>query len=196
MKFYLFVLIALLGVAGCSLESKNGVENSGDTAGSSSTTPDGSEADPSTGVNATPKDALAAFVEAVKQKDEKGLKSVLSEKTNKLIDLQAKVSGKGMMELFDSEAFEDISKMPETRNEKIDGDKATLEAKDPDGDDWDEMPFVRENGSWKIALLDAEYDKDYEKMAKEAEKMMKDKDDGSNSSKSGSTNESETQKTN
>jgi hypothetical protein len=35
------------------------------------------------------------------------------------------------------------------RNEKIDGDKATLEFEDAAGI-WETMPFVREDGEWKI----------------------------------------------
>jgi hypothetical protein len=43
---------------------------------------------------------------------------------------------------------------PETRNEKIEGDKATLEIKDDKMDKWDTVPFVREDGQWKIAIFD------------------------------------------
>jgi hypothetical protein len=42
--------------------------------------------------------------------------------------------------------------MPETRNEKINGDMATLEVKNEKTDKWDPLPFVKENGEWKIAL--------------------------------------------
>ena len=43
-------------------------------------------------------------------------------------------------------------KMPETRNEKIDGETATLEVKNEKTDKWDTLPFVKENSEWKIAL--------------------------------------------
>ena len=43
--------------------------------------------------------------------------------------------------------------MPETRNEKIDGDKATLEFKDTGGDsNWTTAHFVKEDGEWKVAF--------------------------------------------
>ena len=45
-----------------------------------------------------------------------------------------------------------IDKMPETRNEKITGDNATLELHNEDANRWDTMYFVKENGVWKIAL--------------------------------------------
>ena len=40
----------------------------------------------------------------------------------------------------------------ETRNEQIDGDAATLEIKNPVTGGWDKIPFVKEEGRWKIAL--------------------------------------------
>ncbi len=43
-------------------------------------------------------------------------------------------------------------KLPETRNEKITGDTATLEVKNDKTGKWDTLPFVKENGEWKIAL--------------------------------------------
>ncbi len=39
----------------------------------------------------------------------------------------------------------------ETRNEKIDGDRATVEYRS-EGDDWDTMDFVKEDGVWKMSL--------------------------------------------
>lgn len=38
----------------------------------------------------------------------------------------------------------------EFRNEKIEGDEATIEVKNSYGI-WDAVPFVREGGAWKIA---------------------------------------------
>lgn len=40
--------------------------------------------------------------------------------------------------------------VPEMRNEKIDGDTATIEVK-AEGK-WDETPLVKEDGIWKIAF--------------------------------------------
>jgi hypothetical protein len=45
-----------------------------------------------------------------------------------------------------------VDKMPETRNEKISGDSATMELKNEDANRWDTMYFVKEDGAWKIAL--------------------------------------------
>ena len=42
--------------------------------------------------------------------------------------------------------------MPETRNEKIDGNTATLEIQNDQTKKWDAMYFVKEDGDWKVAL--------------------------------------------
>jgi hypothetical protein len=42
--------------------------------------------------------------------------------------------------------------VPETRNEKIDGDKATLEINDVKKGKWETLNFVREDGEWKLAF--------------------------------------------
>ena len=45
-----------------------------------------------------------------------------------------------------------VDKLPETRNEKINGDQATLELQNEGANRWDTMYFVKEDGAWKIAL--------------------------------------------
>jgi Na+-translocating ferredoxin:NAD+ oxidoreductase RnfG subunit len=45
--------------------------------------------------------------------------------------------------------FNESQKTVEFRNEKIDGDKATIEMKDS-FNSWNTVPFVREDGAWKI----------------------------------------------
>lgn len=41
---------------------------------------------------------------------------------------------------------------PELRNEKIDGEKATVEVKNRFTGAWTDVPFVKEDGRWKLAL--------------------------------------------
>jgi hypothetical protein len=53
-------------------------------------------------------------------------------------------------------ASKDIpNELPETRNEKMDGDKATLEIKDKKAE-WQTIHFAREDGQWKIAFDEQE----------------------------------------
>jgi len=182
MKLYVFILIALLSVAGCTPDT--GKEKTGGEKVTKDSPAEGEDTKPGGKTNASPKDAIKAFVDGLEAKDEAAVKAALSEKTNKMLDLQTKMTGKGIVDIFNSKEFEEMSKMPEMRNEKIDGDKATLEVKDPKDEKWDEMALVKEDGSWKLAFADADYDKDYEKMAKEVEEMTKAKKDDSKNTES------------
>ena len=38
------------------------------------------------------------------------------------------------------------------RNEKIEGDTATIELKNATTNNWQTVPFVKEDGNWKLAL--------------------------------------------
>lgn len=43
--------------------------------------------------------------------------------------------------------------LPEMREEKIEGDKATVEVQNMlDKREYEKIPFVKENGEWKVAL--------------------------------------------
>ncbi|HEX8399019.1 MAG TPA: hypothetical protein VF644_16405 [Pyrinomonadaceae bacterium] len=87
----------------------------------------------------TPTSAFRKYVEAVGKKDAVGMREYATRGSQKLIDETIK---------------NQIGKMsePETRNEKIEGENATLEYKNAATGTWDTIYFVRENGRWKIAL--------------------------------------------
>ena len=119
----------------------------------------------------TPTDTLKTFVQALKAEDEAAIKNTLSDKTVKMFDVMAKGAGKSFYEsLTENDKDGELKEMPKTQNEKINGDKATLEVKGKNNPKWDTIPFVKEDGKWKIAFLDEKYDGKYEKLKKEAEK--------------------------
>jgi len=101
----------------------------------------------------TPTATFKAFFEASKKKDVAGMKKALSKGTLDMIDKLAKEQNKSTDDMLkDIYKEEDKSEnIPETRNEKVNGDTATLEVKDKTGK-WDTLPFAKENGDWKIAL--------------------------------------------
>ena len=103
----------------------------------------------------TPTAAFKTFYEAAKSNNIEGIKKSLSKKTMESITKAAAKDNKSVDDSLKDMAKDAPSKVPETRNEKIDGDKATLEVKDDKLDKWDSVPFVKEDGMWKIALLDA-----------------------------------------
>jgi hypothetical protein len=103
----------------------------------------------------TPTDTFKAFFEASKKKDVPGMKKALSKGTLNMFETLAKLQNKSvddMLKEIDKDDKNKDEKMPETRNEKIDGDTATLEVKNEKTGKWDTLPFVKEDKEWKIAL--------------------------------------------
>ena len=105
--------------------------------------------------SSSPTATFKAFYEAQKKKDVDGMKKTLSKSSIQMIETAAKAQGKTVEKAL-TEGFESpgakSDKMPETRNEKIDGDNATLEVQDEDTKKWSKVYFVKEEKNWKIAL--------------------------------------------
>ena len=100
----------------------------------------------------TPTEAFKSFYEAAKAKDVATLKRLFAKDTLSKMEERAKQQNKSLDDFIGEQAQNGIPpNMPELRNEKIDGDNATLEFKGPGGDsDWRTVPFVKEDGDWKI----------------------------------------------
>jgi hypothetical protein len=107
-----------------------------------------------TGNYSTPTAAFKTLYEAAKANDIEGMKRSMSKKTLELIEKGAAKEKKTLEEAFSEMNKKAPSSTPPTRNEKIDGDKATLEAKNEEKDKWETVPFVKEGGQWKMAFLD------------------------------------------
>jgi hypothetical protein len=99
------------------------------------------------GKKSTPTETFKAFYEAAKKKDAAGIKKTLSKGLLSKLEDEAKKSNKSFDEHLVNVNLPDT--LPETRNEKIDGDKATLEIKGR-GDAWRPTNFVKEDGEWKL----------------------------------------------
>ena len=98
----------------------------------------------------TPTNAFRKYTEAAGKKDAASMRENASRGSQKMIDETIKNQiGK--------------TSVPETQNEKIEGENATLEYKNAATGALDTIYFVRENGRWKIAL-----DKSMEEVLKEA----------------------------
>ena len=101
----------------------------------------------------SPTKALTEFAKAFQEKDLIGVKKRFSFKTLQVITKDAIAKGgngdeaiKAFMEKTDL-PFKGV---PETQNEKITGETATVEVKA--GDKWVPMPLVLEDGKWRIAF--------------------------------------------
>ncbi|HYX29637.1 MAG TPA: hypothetical protein VE863_13810 [Pyrinomonadaceae bacterium] len=114
----------------------------------------------------SPSATFKTFFEAQKKKDIAGWKQTLSKTTLAALEASAKEQGVTLDKMIQGQLDNPssrVDKMPETRNEKIDGDNATLELRNEDANRWDTMYFVKEDGAWKIAL-----DRTFEEMLKKS----------------------------
>ena len=99
---------------------------------------------------ATPIETFITYTKAFKKKDIKTMKLLLSTATIKMHEQEAKAQGVTLDDIVKRETmFSEKQTSVEYKNEKIDGEKATLEVKTVAGI-WETLPFVREDGVWKI----------------------------------------------
>jgi hypothetical protein len=105
---------------------------------------------------ATPTEAFVAYYEAIKRQDLGAVKGLFSKGTLSMMEERAKQEKTTVDEVMkkglEGAVKEVPAEVPETRNEKIEGDRATLEINDEKKDKWETLHFARENGQWKIAF--------------------------------------------
>lgn len=111
---------------------------------------------------ATPTDAYRTAYDLRKSKDIEGLKKVFSKDVLEFFAMLAEEEKKTL-----DEALRELAERPQaetaaTRNEKIDGDRATLEYLSEKGD-WKTMDFVKEGNDWKLTIPKADGPDDDEK---------------------------------
>ena len=99
---------------------------------------------------ATPIETFKTYTKAVKNKDVATMKLLLSNATMEMNQMEAQARGLSVDEVIQNETlFSDNQKTVKLRNEKIEGEIATLEVENTFGK-WEIVPFVLESGQWKI----------------------------------------------
>ncbi|MEJ7624034.1 MAG: hypothetical protein WKF34_08560 [Pyrinomonadaceae bacterium] len=99
---------------------------------------------------ATPLETFKTYIKAMKAKDTTTMKILLSKATLKTHEQEAKAQGVTVDDIVKRDTtVNENQKTVEFRDEKIDGDKATLQVKTGYGS-WETIPFIREDGDWKI----------------------------------------------
>jgi hypothetical protein len=96
----------------------------------------------------TPTEVFKAYYDAGVKKDFPALKKHLSKGSIDLMEMGAKQQGKSLEDAMKESPT--TGPMPQISNEKITGDTASVDVA-VDGQKAT-MPFVKENGEWKIAL--------------------------------------------
>ena len=117
----------------------------------------------------SPTEVMKALNEASKTKDVTGIKNSISKGTLSLIEESAKAQNITVDEALKKDNGAPFKDLPEMRNEKIEGDTATVELKNATTNDWETVPFVKEDGVWRLAL--DKYLEDFKRKATEDMKM-------------------------
>jgi len=98
----------------------------------------------------TPIETFKTYTKAIKLKDTTTMKLLLSAETIKMHELEAKAQNVSLDEIVKRETlFSEGQTRVKLRNEKVEGDTATLEVENSFGA-WETVPFVKEDGVWKI----------------------------------------------
>jgi hypothetical protein len=102
----------------------------------------------------SPGATFQAFYEALKNKDVEAYKKTVSKDTLRILERRAQDMNRSLDSYIKLDMEKPTRTLPdklETRNQKIEGDRATLEVKNTEGS-WNTVPFVKEDGQWKISL--------------------------------------------
>jgi hypothetical protein len=104
----------------------------------------------------TPSDAYRMLFAAVKSQDPAKIKSMLSKGSIGLAEMAAGQQKKTVEEVikngFSETTFAD--NYPQMRDERIKGNFAAVEVWNETRKQWDDVPLVMEDGSWKVAFGD------------------------------------------
>jgi hypothetical protein len=100
----------------------------------------------------SPSDVLKQYVAASQKGDIAAMKSLLSKSSLRYIEEKARPMKLTIDDVLKKETEVKLQNAVETRSEKIEGDTATVEVKNPATGEFDiKYPFVREDGAWKLA---------------------------------------------
>lgn len=106
---------------------------------------------PTTNDAPTFKPVVVAYYDALKKKDDAGLRKVLSDELIKSLEADMKSEKKTNLAAYVAETDKVPENGIEVRNEKINGDKGVAEVKGGSYINWAPLAFVREGGVWKLS---------------------------------------------
>jgi hypothetical protein len=178
-KLLAVAALAAVLFAGCwsAEETKNANENTEPTAGRTNENdqprPEAGDESAETKTEApkgplSPTETLLEFDRAVYARDAERLKKVISKSTYEYFESEAKKQGMTFKQLVERPSEMPTVETPATRNEKISGNTATVEAQNRVTGSYDTYPLVREDGVWKV-----EYEKYLKQKLEELNKVTK-----------------------
>lgn len=102
----------------------------------------------------SPTGAYKRLYTAVKAKDTEAIKAAMTKKSLDFAKMAAAQQNKPVETVlqngFTGTTFADS--LPQIRDERVDGDMGAVEVHNDKENKWEDLPFVREDGSWKLAI--------------------------------------------
>ena len=151
------IIFVAIGLAGCQKTDSNNsaanntnktVANTNSAANTTATSAANTDSG-SVGSLATPTDAYKTAYDCRKRKDIDCLKKVMSKDILDFLKMMDEDDKKSLDDMLNELCDRPQAATAEARNEKIDGDSATLEYLDQDGK-WKTMDFEKVSSEWKM----------------------------------------------
>ena len=165
MRFNIFVLTTILSATvlfvGCGGSGETPTNSSNRNVANAPSNTGASNANNPLGTTRTPEAATSnnaptiapvvqSFYDALRRKDEAGVKKYLSQSALKYWQDEMKTEKKTSLLAILEENETPIEEKREVRNEQIQGDSAIAEMKGGSLGVWTKVRFVKENGEWKF----------------------------------------------
>lgn len=158
----LAVALSVAGVVACNKPAATSGDNKNSAISTNTNSTANAAAAPATDTASaagSPTEVYKTAHVARQKKDIETLKKVFSKDVLEFFGEIGKADKKSLDDMIREMCEKSIPGEPEVRNEKINGDKATVEYKDEDGS-WKTMDFVKEDGAWKMTIPKGDPDKD------------------------------------
>lgn len=105
----------------------------------------------------SPTDAYKKLYAGVKAKDSEAIKAIMTKGTMEFAKANAARTRQSLEQMiangFTATTFSPT--LPQMRDERIDGDMGAVEVYNSKDNRWEDLPFIRENGTWKFAIGEA-----------------------------------------
>lgn len=160
MKILVLSILSAIALAGCgttgnSNATGNSVNsnaaNSANASNAATATATATPASASTGSLATPTEAYKTAFALREKKDVDGLKKIMADDVKEFLSEIGKADKRSLDDMIKEIFLRPQAKTDEWRNEKIDGEYATVEYPDAQGN-WKTMDFKKSGDKWLLSL--------------------------------------------
>ena len=109
---------------------------------------------PVAGGGDTPTDGYKKLYSAVKSKNTDSIKAQVTKKSQEFAQMISQRNNEPIDKVFSNgfTATTFAEKLPEIRDERVNGDMGAIEVWNDKDKRWEDLPFIMEDGAWKLAI--------------------------------------------